>query len=146
MFLLKKLIISFVLLFVSITIPLGSALADNNYELQALIKDCELQNASACERLGSFFYFGTDVSTDYKKAIKFYKKGCKLKNKESCAGLGNLFSQEGVMQNRKQAIKYYDIGCELQDSYSCFILGGAFYFGIGLSQKTDYPKAIKYLT
>ena len=141
MFSLTKLLISFVLLLVSQAITLGSVLADNNSELQSLIRDCELQNASACERLGSLFYFD-DVSKDYKKAIKYYKKGCKLKNKESCARLGDLFSQ-GVMQDRKQAIKYYDIGCELQDQSSCFILGGAFYFGIGLSQKPNYRKAIK---
>ena len=75
MSLLHKSILAFGLLIVSVLSPSGTALSANNFELQTLIRDCELKNGEACRNLGALYMEGQIVIKDYAKASEYLAKG-----------------------------------------------------------------------
>lgn len=82
-----------------------------------LLKSCSLENATACQLLGSFY--ATPPKLDENKKLFYYAKSCALDNESACKFLADHFKQDN---QPARATQFYKEACYLGNMESCLVL------------------------
>ena len=74
----------------------------NNQAINYLQKNCELNNADSCARLGIMYFNGQDVKQDVDRGMQLLQQACDLNSSTACSALGDIyhFGDNGVTKNR----------------------------------------------
>lgn len=71
-------------------------------------------------REGNKYYFGENVTKDYKKAAEFWKKACDGGDANGCFNLGTLYTNgEGVSQDENKGKELKQKACEMGYIRAC---------------------------
>lgn len=108
--------------------------------LDGIRSSAEQGNASAQASLGWFYYHGTGVDRDYKKAMEWFLKSAEQDYAEGMVNVAMLYSEgKGVIQDFAAAAKWYTRAAGLGDFSAQLALGAIYEYGEGLPQ--DYVRA-----
>jgi TPR repeat protein len=110
-----------------------------------LLIKAEAGDAESQYELGLRYYHGTDVSQDYREAIKWYTKAAEQGHALSQLNLGMMYDEgKGVPQDYKEAAKWYTKAAEQGLAPAQSNLGLMYAEGQGVPQ--DYIKAVQWYT
>lgn len=111
-------------------------------EFERIVKKAELGEASAQFALGYWNYWhdGQSDKTDYKEAIKWFKKSAEQGNSDAYTCLGKMYDLGwGVTQSDEKALYWYQKGVASGNAWSAYSLG-ACYSDEVLGLKFDWDK------
>jgi len=96
-------------------------------------RECNKNDALACERLAILYLKGSGVSKDKFKAFNLYKRSCHLGDGWSCGMVArSLKTGEGTDKDIILATDYYVKGCDLNDGVACDNAGLQYLQAIGV--------------
>ena len=102
-------------------------------------------NSYAFLNLGSMYQSGEGVTTDYKKAMEYYKKGEKAGAVQSNYCIAGLYMDGlGVPKNEKKAFSYFETGAKKGDVLCQYQTGIMYRDGIGT--KKNVKQAEQWLS
>ncbi|MFV0482394.1 MAG: tetratricopeptide repeat protein [Campylobacteraceae bacterium] len=83
-------------------------------------KACDSGNVDSCNLVGSLYYNGAEVNTDYKKASEFLNKSCDMDSGFGCYWIG-LFNKDGlgIEKNAELSNNYFKKACDLNYKQAC---------------------------
>jgi TPR repeat protein len=130
-------------------------------DIAVLRKKVEQGDAEAQLKLGTLYYSGTDVSQNYRTAVKWFRLSADQGNVEALSWLGRCYYRgEGVRKNLTEAENYYSrasqqkseaalrelsqlrLEAEQGNSNKQYLLGEKYSEGANVAQ--DYIEAVKW--
>lgn len=116
-----------------------------NNRIDGLKKDAQKGDVLSQRMLGDFYFFGKEVTQDYKQAVYWYKKAAEQGDISAQFQLGYCYSNgEGVAQDDQQAVYWYKKAAAPKDRLVGYhlaqlALGFCYYEGKGVDK--DLKKA-----
>lgn len=108
-------------------------------------KAAELGNSKAQNNLANYYYYGTVVPRDYKKAFYWYSKAANQGDAAAQSSLALLYLEGlGVDKDAEIAVSWLMPAAEAGDIEAQSNLGKCYLEGIGIA--VDYKQAVKWLS
>lgn len=101
-------------------------------------------NAKAQDELGSMYYYGRGVDTDYRQAAKWYRKAAEQGYANAQNDLGLIYyNGQDTPQDYKEAAGWFRKAAEQNNADAQYNLGYMYLEGLGVSQ--DYHQAFAWI-
>lgn len=154
----KKIIVGFlVVLGVSLLAAKVTIISDSNStksietkennatkKIAQLTNKCEENNATACFKMGVYFFKGEEIKKDNNKSFEFFHKACDLNATNVCLRLAMSYEDEEHQRyDINKSIKLYNQICILNDPRACDALGHLYAKG-NKTLKVDDNLSVKY--
>ena len=112
-----------------------------NNHIDIVKKDAQKGDASAQCLLGYYYYYGKEVTQDYKQAVFWLKKAAEQGDDGAQRLLGYCYlNGEGVAKDSKQAVYWYRKAAEQGNAEAQNSLGACYFIGEGVAE--DYKQAV----
>lgn len=155
----KKFVIFFLVVAATHLVCQSQSLQLANDSLKSIYDKALKGNHSAQNEVGSWYYYGQNVKTNYDQAMKWWSKSANQGNTYAIGNLGMCYQLgRGVIQDSTKAIEYYTTSIENGNTellkqhidlaekgqvFSNTLLGMMYHEGKGVQK--DYPKSVAYL-
>ncbi|PAF44610.1 tetratricopeptide repeat protein [Helicobacter sp. 11S02629-2] len=89
-------------------------------EIRYYKRNCDNNNALACNSLANLYFSGSGIAQDYQTASKLYAKACELGSANACTSLASIY-KNGISGKKDSMLakSYYQKACNLGDNTSC---------------------------
>lgn len=120
----------------------NGTIPDKEKAIHDLIAAAEQGDANAQYKLGKRYYYGTGVTKNIDKALKWFKLAAEKDDADAQFMLGYCYyNGEGVDKNRVEAFKWFRLAAEKSLALAQYMLG-VHYTGYGADR--NYAEAVKW--
>ena len=115
-----------------------------NNHIDIVKKDAQKGDVLAQCLLGYYYYYGKEVTQDYKQAVFWLKKAAEQGDDGAQHLLGYCYlNGEGVAKDSKQAVYWYRKAAEQGNAEAQNSLGACYFIGEGVAE--DYKQAVYWI-